>query len=226
MPHAARLRSIPCPRVERPRATATDKLRQCRNTYGPEERDHCTGRQLLSARFRQAAQGEARMPTAVTQMVPHILCRVYRHAGGTVFRSGPRSVDTRVCPYRPKSMIRMEGVDLRHDGRPVPHHSWRCALREPPSTATVVQRRRFVTIVTPAVVPRRRGIVVGDPYVDPGGPFYGPWCHICLPQIPQVAWGCRRARASRGRARNRTFRGWSVMCPALAAPPNGRTADP
>ena len=73
VPHAARLRSIPCPRVERPRATATDKLRQCRNTYGPEERDHCTGRQLLSARFRQAAQGEARMPTAVTQMVPHIV---------------------------------------------------------------------------------------------------------------------------------------------------------
>ena len=47
----------------------------------------------------------------------HILCRVYRHAGGTVFCSGPRSVDTRVCPYRPKSMIRMERVDLRHDGR-------------------------------------------------------------------------------------------------------------
>ena len=116
VPHAARLRSIPCPRVERPRATATDKLRQCRNTYGPEERDHCTGRQLLSARFRRQHKAKPGCPPPSPKWF-HILCRVYRHAGGTVFRSGPRSVDTRVCPYRPKSMIRMERVDLRHDGR-------------------------------------------------------------------------------------------------------------
>ena len=152
----------------------------------------------------------------------HILCRVYRHAGGTVFRSGPRSVDTRVCPYRPKSMIRMERVDLRHDGRRpttpgaagAPVHGHSCA-------AAAVHNDRHASRSTASAWNRGWG-----PICRPRRSFCGPWCHICLPQIPQVAWGCRRARASRGRARNRTFRGWSVMCPALAAPPNGRTADP
>ena len=71
----------------------------------------------------------------------HILCRVYRHAGGTVFRSGPRSVDTRVCPYRPKSMIRMERVDLRHDGR---------RPTTPGAAGAPVHGHRFITIVTPS----------------------------------------------------------------------------
>ena len=129
VPHAARLRSIPCPRGERPRATATDKLRQCRNTYGPEERDHCTGRQLLSARFRQAAQGEARMPTAVTQMVPHIVpCLQTR--GRHSFSFGTSQCGHAGVPVQAQEHDQ-DGEGRPATRRPPPHHSWRCGSPRP-----------------------------------------------------------------------------------------------
>ena len=129
VPHAARLRSIPCPRVERPRATATDKLRQCRNTYGPEERDHCTGRQLLSARFRQAAQGEARMPTAVTQMVPHIVpCLQTR--GRHSFSFGTSQCGHAGVPVQAQEHDQ-DGEGRPATRRPPSHHSWRCGSPRP-----------------------------------------------------------------------------------------------
>ena len=129
VPHAARLRSIPCPRVERPRATATDKLRQCRNTYGPEERDHCTGRQLLSARFRQAAQGEARMPTAVTQMVPHIVpCLQTR--GRHSFSFGTSQCGHAGVPVQAQEHDQ-DGEGRPATRRPPSHHSWSCGSPRP-----------------------------------------------------------------------------------------------
>ena len=117
VPHAARLRSIPCPRVERPRARPP----QTSYSNAATRTDRKSGITAQEGSFFPLGFG--RQHKAKPGCPPpspkwfHILCRVYRHAGGTVFRSGPRSVDTRVCPYRPKSMIRMERVDLRHDGR-------------------------------------------------------------------------------------------------------------
>ena len=117
VPHAARLRSIPC------RIGPKGPVRPPQTSYGnaATRTDRKSGITAQEGSFFPLGFG--RQHKAKPGCPPpspkwfHILCRVYRHAGGTVFRSGPRSVDTRVCPYRPKSMIRMERADLRHDGR-------------------------------------------------------------------------------------------------------------